>query len=230
MKTPVTLSVEELCSIAPDVRNQVKTAVTPKRTLQATVQDTADIDNAFPGFAVTTDPMLTNADLAQQLANATSVDPVESYIKSLVPGEDHAILTVAQDSHAIRSIMLTIDSCQEIEAIVDSRSQIISMLAAVANSLRLIYDPSIVLNMQSANGIVDWLLGLAKNVPCTIGDLTFYLQIHILHSPAYDILLGQPFDVLACSIVRTLSDDKTTLTISNPNSGVRCTVLTLTFP
>ncbi|KAG6874817.1 hypothetical protein C0992_006437, partial [Termitomyces sp. T32_za158] len=39
MKSAVTLSVEELCSIAPDVRNQMKTAVTPKRTMQATVDD-----------------------------------------------------------------------------------------------------------------------------------------------------------------------------------------------
>ncbi|KAG6875079.1 hypothetical protein C0993_010977 [Termitomyces sp. T159_Od127] len=31
MKSAVTLSVEELCSIAPDVRNQMMTAVTPKR-------------------------------------------------------------------------------------------------------------------------------------------------------------------------------------------------------
>ncbi|KAG6871254.1 hypothetical protein C0992_011404 [Termitomyces sp. T32_za158] len=53
MKSAVTLSVEELCSIAPDVRNQMKTAVTPKRTMQATVQDADDIDDALPGFALT---------------------------------------------------------------------------------------------------------------------------------------------------------------------------------
>ncbi|KAG6880813.1 hypothetical protein C0993_004235, partial [Termitomyces sp. T159_Od127] len=33
MKSAVTLSVEELCSIAPDVRNQMRTAVTPKRQI-----------------------------------------------------------------------------------------------------------------------------------------------------------------------------------------------------
>ncbi|KAG6887608.1 hypothetical protein C0992_011564 [Termitomyces sp. T32_za158] len=51
MKSAVTLSVEELCSIAPDICNQMKTAVTSKRTMQATIQDADDIDNALPGFA-----------------------------------------------------------------------------------------------------------------------------------------------------------------------------------
>ncbi|KAG6881746.1 hypothetical protein C0992_000293 [Termitomyces sp. T32_za158] len=224
MKSAVTLSVEELCSIAPDVRNQMKTAVTPKRTMQATVQDADDIDDALPGFALTALP----PDAEEAVAKATSVDPVETYFKSLAPEDERAILTVAQDSQAIRSIMLTVDNKSEVEAIVDSRSQIISMSADVANELGIIYDPAIHLNMQSANGTVDRSLGLAKNVECTIGDLTFYLQIHILRSPAYDILLGRPFDVLARSVVKTLSDDETTLTIMDPNTGILRTVPT--FP
>ncbi|KAG6894768.1 hypothetical protein C0992_004783 [Termitomyces sp. T32_za158] len=191
MKTPVTLSVEELCSITPDVWNQVKTVVTPKRTLQATVQDVDDIDDALPRFAVTADPITdTSMPIKQQLINATSVNPIETYLKLLSPGEEPAISTVAKDSHAIRSIMVTVDSRQEVEAIVNSEFQIISMFAKIANKLGISYDPGIVLNMQSANGTIDQLLGLAKNVPCAIGNLIFYLQIYILCLPAYDILLG----------------------------------------
>ncbi|KAG6875741.1 hypothetical protein C0992_002587, partial [Termitomyces sp. T32_za158] len=128
--------------------------------------------------------------ITQQLINAASVDPIETYLKSLGPGEEPAILTIAKDSHAIRSIMVTVDSRQEVEAIVDSGSQIISMSAKIANELGISYDPGIVLNMQSANGTIDRSLGLTKNVPCMIDDLIFYLQIHILRSPAYNILLG----------------------------------------
>ncbi|KAG6871569.1 hypothetical protein C0992_009530 [Termitomyces sp. T32_za158] len=224
MKSAITLSVEELCSIAPDVCNQMKTAVTPKRTMQATVQDADDIDNALPGFALTALP----PDAEEAVAKAMSVEMVETYFKSLAPEDERAILTVAQDSQAIRSIMLTVDNKSEVEAIVDSGSQIISMSADVTNKLGIIYNPASHLNMQSANGTVDRSLGLAKNVECTIGDLTFYLQIHILRSPAYDILLGRPFDVLARLVVKTLSDDKTTLTIMDPNTGILRTVPT--FP
>ncbi|KAG5633064.1 hypothetical protein H0H81_008391, partial [Sphagnurus paluster] len=71
----------------------------------------------------------------------------------------------------------------------------------------------------SANGCLDPSLGLARNVPCTIGDLTLYLQIHVIRNPAYDILLGRPFDVLTSSNVKTYPDGNTVVTITDPNSG-----------
>ncbi|KAG6863295.1 hypothetical protein C0993_012142, partial [Termitomyces sp. T159_Od127] len=231
MKSAVMLSVEELCSIVPDVRNQMRTAVTPKRQVAMGVALVDELDDALPGFSVVSDtqPTLsTNAIslTSPEVTNATSIDPIKTYVKSLDADKDPAILMVAHNSQAIRSIMMTINHRTEVEAVVDSGSQIISMAAEVASDLGLIYDPNIVLNMQSANGTIDRSLGLAKNVPCTIGDVTFYLQIHIIRSPAYDLLLGRPFDILARSIVRTLSNEETTLTISDPNSGLRCMVPT----
>ncbi|KAG6893767.1 hypothetical protein C0993_000340, partial [Termitomyces sp. T159_Od127] len=175
MKSAVMLSVEELCSIAPDVRNQMRTAVTPKRQVATGVATVDELDDALPGFSIasdTTPTLSTNAVLLTppEVTNATSIDPVETYVKSLDADEDPAILTVAHDSQAIHSIMMTIDHHTEVEAVVDSGSQIISMAAEVASDLGLIYDPNIVLNMQSANGTINRSLGLAKNVPCTIGD------------------------------------------------------------
>ncbi|KNZ78068.1 hypothetical protein J132_02360 [Termitomyces sp. J132] len=102
------------------------------------------------------------------------------------------------------------------------------MSAEIASDIGLSYDPNIVLNMQSANGTMDRSLGLARNVPCTIGDVTIYLQIHVLRSPAYDILLGRPFDILTRSTVNTISDIETTITITDPNTGLRRTIPT--FP
>ncbi|KNZ80871.1 hypothetical protein J132_04130 [Termitomyces sp. J132] len=92
--------------------------------------------------------------------------------------------------------MMLINNKEEVECIHNSGSQIISMSAEIASNLRLYYDSNIVLNMQSTNGTMDQLLGLAQNVPCTIGNITGYLQIHVLQSPTYNILLGHPFDVL----------------------------------
>ncbi|KNZ78758.1 hypothetical protein J132_10246 [Termitomyces sp. J132] len=124
--------------------------------------------------------------------------------------------------------MMLITNKEEVECIHNSGSQIISMSAEIASDIGLSYDPNIVLNMQSANGTMDQLLGLARNIPCTIGDITIYLQIHILWSPAYDILLGHPFDVSTQSMVNTLNDVETTITITDPNTGQRCTIPT--FP
>ncbi|KNZ74503.1 hypothetical protein J132_06457 [Termitomyces sp. J132] len=102
------------------------------------------------------------------------------------------------------------------------------MSAEIASNLGLSYDPNIVLNMQSTNGTIDQSLELAHNVPCTIGDITVYLQIHVLWSSAYDILLRHLFDVLTQSVVNTLSNIETTITITDPNIGMWHTIPT--FP
>ena len=78
------------------------------------------------------------------------------------------------------------------------------MAEDIGFDLGLVYDPSIILNMQSANGEVDQSLGLARNVAMRIGDITLYVQIHIICSPAYDILLGQPFDILTESVLKVI--------------------------
>ncbi|KNZ81109.1 hypothetical protein J132_03100 [Termitomyces sp. J132] len=75
---------------------------------------------------------------------------------------------------------MLINNKEEVECIHNSGSQIISMSTEIASGLGLSYNPSIVLNMQSANGTLDRSLGLACNVPCTIGGITVYFQIHVL--------------------------------------------------
>jgi len=97
----------------------------------------------------------------------------------------------------------------------------------VCMELALIYDPSIILNMQSANGEIDQSLGLARNISLQIGDITLYVQIHIIRNPAYDILLGRPFDVLTESVIHNYANEDQTITILDPNSGRRATVPTL---
>ena len=100
------------------------------------------------------------------------------------------------------------------------------MSEAVCHELGLPYDPSIVLHMQSANGTLDQSLGLSRNVPFQIGTITMYLQVHVISSPAYDVLLGRPFDVLTESVVRNFSNEDQTITIQDPNSGRHVTIPT----
>ena len=96
---------------------------------------------------------------------------------------------------------MKVNGTANVESILDPGSQIIAMSEAVCLDLGLIYDPTIRLNMESGNGQINPSLGLARNVPCKIGDMTLVLQIHVVRSPAYDILLGRPFDVLTESTV-----------------------------
>jgi len=81
--------------------------------------------------------------------------------------------------------------------------------------------------MQSANGTEDLSLSLACNIPFRIGNITLYMQVHVIQEPAYDILFGHPFDVLTESVVRNFWNEDQTVTLHDPNLGRTATVPTL---
>ena len=90
------------------------------------------------------------------------------------------LLTVAKETSALHSILPLINHHLFVESILDPGSQVISMAKEVCHSLGLIYNPEVKLSMQSANGEIDETLGLAQNVPIQIGEITLYLQFHIV--------------------------------------------------
>jgi hypothetical protein len=238
MNAPVTITQRELLSLAPEVRSQVREITTTRRIPVDT--DPADIPSfnfqminddeelpydwdPTPAFA------LNRTDERLPPKGATIVaDPVEEYYNQLEPGEIPSLdrLTVAKDSTAIRSIHALVDSSQKKECTVDPGCQVIAMSEATCHSLGLAYDPRIRLNMESANGSFDWSLGLARNIPFLVGTITLYLQVHVIRSPSYEILLGRPFDVLTESIIRNYTNEDQTITITDPNSGTQCTIPT----
>ena len=231
MKTPfVTLSPQELWSLSPEVRQKVRDGVTPKRTTTTdpkevllAADDCKDLSQE-DDLPFATDP----AFITPPTGSTIIADPYETYLSTLRPGDDPEILTVARESHALRSIHMLIDNQETIECVVDPGSQIIAMSEDIAHQLGLIYDPTIRINLQSANGEIDQSLGIARNVPCNIGaTITLYLQIHVIREPAYDILLGRPFDVLTESLVKNYANEDQTITVRDPNSGRTATIPTV---
>ena len=146
-------------------------------------------------------------------------DPYEVYL--CTAPEDHGsnCLTVAKESSALCTILPLINHNQYIKSVLDPGSQVITMSEAMCHALALIYDPHIHLHMQSANREVDETLGLTRNVLIPVGDITLYIQFHIVQNPAYDILLDRPFDILVESIVQNYSNEDQTIMIHDPNSG-----------
>ena len=237
MDAPITITQRELLSLSPEVRAQLREVTTTKRIPTANVQPAqpshvtlqvshSDEDVPYdvsPAFA------LSRPDERQLPKGATIVaDPIEDYYNSLEPGEIPSIdrLTVAKESTAIRSIHALVDTTQRKECTVDPGCQVIAMSEAACHKLALVYDPRIRLNMESANGTCDWSLGLARNVPFLIGTITLYLQVHVIRSPSYEVLIGWPFDVLTESVIRNYTNEDQTITITDPNTGSQCTIPT----
>lgn len=220
----VTLTPEELLSIAPDVRTKYREAVTPKRVSTEPVTSAHIVEIADDEVISINQLSCSGATLEP---GATIVpDPYETYLKHVPHGEYPAEFTVARDSNAIRSIIALIDNKEQIECIVDPGSQIVAMSEEICLGLNLLFDPTIQLNMQSANGEVDRSLGLIRNVPFRIGEIVLYLQAHVIRNAAYDILLGRPFDVLTQSVVKNFADENQTITILCPNTGETVTIPT----
>ena len=49
------------------------------------------------------------------------------------------------------------------------------------------------------------------------------MQVHVINNPAYEVLLGHPFDVLTKTILETLPDSGMLIMVTDPNTGKRST-------
>jgi hypothetical protein len=236
MATQVTLMQQELLSLSPEVRSQVREAMLARRTAATNKEPLKSIntlanDNSISA-ALNDPPTSMFINLLHQTATLPPgllivPDLYETHLKSLPDRAVPERLIVAKESSALRSIFPLVDHQQHVESILNPGSQIIAMSENVCMDLALIFDPTIILNMQFANGEVDKSLGLTRNVPMRIGEITLYVQIHVIHSLAYDILLGRPFDILTESIIRNFANEDQTITLRDPNSGICATVPTL---
>ena len=242
METPITITQRELLSLSPEVRAQLADVTARKRLSRdnpalVMVNEVPDPES---------DKYLRKFEDAQEKqaghmpaafahvarippADATIIaDPYEAYLRLSSGNTDpRESIRVAAESNALRAILPVVDGQEKVEAILDPGCQIVAMSEEICNAFALPYDPSIRLNMVSANGGVDQSLGLARNIPFLVGDITLYLQVHILREPAYDILLGRPFDVLTQSVVRNFPNEDQTVTILDPNTSKKATVPTI---
>jgi hypothetical protein len=160
-------------------------------------------------------------------------DPVLQYLSTLKENEAPRQIFTSMtdpargtDSAPLRVVYPLIDGHAQVEAILDGGSQIVSMSLATAIELGLTWDPDINIFMQSANGQVEKTVGLAKNVAFRFGEITVYLQVHVIRDPAYKVLLGRPFDILTASNVQNQRDGSQILTLTDPVARKRCTLPT----
>jgi metal-sulfur cluster biosynthetic enzyme len=207
MDAPITITQRELLSLSPEVRSQVRDVTTTRRIPNNPNNPPIAAQNALQLDEDPTEEDTDNISTETMFSQPCCVhkrmpprgsivlpDPIERYYRSLPPGQepDPDRLIIAKESSAVRSIFAVIDNTKRRECILDPGCQIVAMSEDTCHELSLVYDPMIKLNMQSANGTTDWSLGLARNVPFAIGSITLYMQVHIIGSPAYDVLLGAP--------------------------------------
>jgi predicted aspartyl protease len=138
----------------------------------------------------------------------TSANPAKAYVDTNTQSANqvqlcchkvHRNLLVAKESHSLRAITPKIEGLHEVECILDSGSQIVSISEAVWRTLNRELNPRWKITMQSANGSRDESLGLIENLELEIGGMKLHVQAHVIRNPAYNVLLGRSFDVLTAS-------------------------------
>lgn len=86
------------------------------------------------------------------------------------------------------------------ECILDGGSQIVVMRRDVWEKLRVPITADRAMKMESANSGTTLTLGEIENFPVKIGPVTVHLQIQVVPSAPFEVLLGRPFfDVLNCT-------------------------------
>ncbi|KAJ7667177.1 hypothetical protein B0H17DRAFT_868268, partial [Mycena rosella] len=244
LNTEVPVKIGELYGVATEVRDQAKTKLTkvrvpiPTRTVDLASVLEPEAKMAFEREEV--EELEYDTLLISQLPQVSTFsvtteqygdipsgsvllqDPYTQYLESLSDNERPRQVVVAGDSASLRVIYSLVNKKLVVECVADSGSQIVSMSYEQAKELQLVWDPDIQIFMQSANGSLEKSVGLAKNVSFKFGEITVYLQVHMIGGPAYKVLLGRPFEILTESTVQNHPDGSQALTMKDPNTGKRC--------
>jgi hypothetical protein len=230
-------------TIVPQVRTtehkgKTKDTPTPDFHYQCPIEDKADAKKVYErildvSIPVTARELLSlSPEVRKQAKESTTtkkvkaaafvaIDPVSKYLNTLDICDCHDGLVVAKESHVLRSVTPIVDGSLAVECTLDSGCQIVGMSHAVWMALKKELNPSHTVSMQSANSTVDRSLGIVENLSFRFGTIELQLQVHVIDDPAYDILLGRPFDVLTKSSIKNFRNEDQMITISDPNDSSR---------
>ncbi|KAE9389056.1 hypothetical protein BT96DRAFT_1003596 [Gymnopus androsaceus JB14] len=202
LSSMVSIRQDDLLAIAPEYRKKVKDSVTGRRVgfdgkLLEEANQTYLVEPVLPFDTEVEIPVWSRSTVDSAKARAKFVpdatkDPVSVFFQDFGDSEEGDGFYVAKDSLSIRGINATIGE-RSVHCVTDSGCSIVAMSDTACNAFGIAFDPGRTIPLQSANGETDWTLGVAKDVPFRFGEVLAFLQVHIVPSPAYDVLLGRPF-------------------------------------
>lgn len=126
----------------------------------------------------------------------------------------------AEHIDRLRTIQVKLNDQIQVTGVLDSGSEIIAMNKSVWKRLGSIQlSPDIKLTMESANNSKEKTVGLIENLELEIGGLKLVIQVHVLHSAPFDLLIGRPFFRFTGCLTQDFTDGSQELTLHCPNTG-----------
>lgn len=131
---------------------------------------------------------------------------------------------IAPENADLRTFWPMINRNGKKESLIDGGSQIASISLKAALELGIAYDPSFKITMESADKGRTSTLGLARNIPFDFEGIVYYLQLHVLEDPAYEVLLGRPFEVVSNLVITNLANGNAVGTLTDNTNGKKLTI------
>ena len=82
------------------------------------------------------------------------------------------------------------------------------------------------MTMESANGSCNRTMGLLPNLRVVIGECDFYLQVQVIETVSFEMLLGHPFFTLMQASTQHFFSGDSHITLLDPNSTKAVTLPT----
>lgn len=182
----VTLTVEQIYSISPDVRRQVREWLSVKRVAEANANSNANRQ-----------PQATNI--------------VETFYDAV---DEEEISRVAVHFMALRTVHTEVGG-RTVQALLDDGSTVCIMSKQFWERLPKAHpmDLTRILHMETADGNVHTSQGVLENLPVTIGGIKYLLQVQVVDKAPFEFLLGRPFSAVAQTTVINDSDGNQTLVL-----------------
>jgi hypothetical protein len=192
MKTPIAIPVQDIFSIAPEVRKQFREQTTTRRVPVTTVS-------------------------VHELAGRNPQDIWGDFEGTLHRSEDGTI--TAHHSVPLRCIEATVAGKHVLTCVLDQGAEIIAMCKDVWQSLGVPLRSDHLMTMESANRSKDATLGVIENLGFDFGSGEMLLQVQVVEKANFEILLGRPFYAHTSCKTKDFINGEQNLTISDPNSG-----------
>lgn len=243
----VTITQRELLAIASKLKKAYSNALRPQRvpknvhfaeevSVETDIEPVRDVE--YVQVAALSEPVSLKGVSVNQYGQETESwhvsDPITEYL-DMLPVEERAKQVFVTDTSSLRSapdlaplrvIPALVNEVHEEEALLDPGSQLVGMSQEAAADCKIIWDPSLRITMQDANGGMKETVGLAKDVPFRFGQIIVHLQVHVLAAPPYRLLLGRPFDVIALTQTNNFEGGKQIISITDPNTKATATIPT----
>ncbi|KAJ3871006.1 hypothetical protein F5051DRAFT_446789 [Lentinula edodes] len=219
LSSMVSVRQDDLLAIAPEYRKKVKDSITSRQI---------GVDGVlFEEANILQQVLMLDLDLANGMYSVlVTQESLESFFTDFGDAKEGDRLYVAKESHSIRAVNATVGG-RPAHCILDGGCSIVVMSDSACNAFGFVFNPEKWINLQSANGNTDWSLGLAKDVPFCFGDVIAFLQVQVVDSPAYDFILGQPFEILMQASYKNFLSGDQHLTLTDPNTYKVVTIPTV---